>query len=399
MSQTQTYPALPQGHKRFTVEQLIREVGPLIGLRASAQVALIHMMGHTAPDDWTSSEREPVYFAPQDITAAALGKTRRALYNTEVQLERLGLIERRTKGNGHRSPYGGCGIVFSRLIALVPDLLNLLDQLRREKAERKMLRGRRSTFKGMILKRVREAGDASPAGIAAAAEAMALWPDARRLEAMEIDVLRAHVEEAKNVCDALVLVDDRGRDSSAMGEEIDTPFLQENNQEHLSVTCNVSINQRSAGKPAHNRSYLTGPAGPEKGWGNECAAANETRKAEFQSRLTPERLFRLASEDMQALMIDSQGQSPHLRQVDLIDAAVRILPFLGINYDAWEKAVGTMGEPSATVAVFLIDANRDHPRTPVRNPGGALRAMTERHRKGSLNLIGSLMGLTRRKNA
>ena len=399
MSETQTFPALPQGHKRFTVEQLIREVGPMIGLRASAQVALIHMMGHTAPDDWTSAAREPIYFAPQDVTAAALGKTRRALYNTEVQLERLGLIERRTKGNGHRSPYGGCGIVFSRLIALVPGLLNLVDRLRREKAERKTLRNRRSTFRGIVLRRIRESGETPHPRVAEAAEAMASWPDARRLEGMAIDALRAHVEEAKNLCDALDAFDDWSRDSSAMEEEIGTPFLQENNQDTSSVTCNASMAVRSTGMPVQDEFLLTGPIGPERGREIKCAEASGAHKAVFLSRLTPERLFGLASADMQALIGDAQGGSPCLRHVDLIDAAVRMLPYLGINFDAWHKAVEAMGEEQATVAVFLVDANRDHPRNPVRNPGGALRAMTDRHRKGRLNLVGGLIGLARRRNA
>ena len=399
MSETQTFPTLPQGHKRFHVEQLIREVGPRIGLGASAQVALIHMIGHTAPGDWTSPEREPIYFAPQDVTAAALGKTRRALYNTERQLERLGIIERRLKANGQRSPYGGCGIVFSRLIAIVPELLNLVDQLRQEQAERKTLRRLRSQFKGMILRRIREAGETPPSRFQAAAEAMDAWPDARKLEAMEIDTLKAHVETAKSLCDALDTFDERRRDSSSMGEVFDAPHLQENNQENLPVTCNASMDERSAGKPAHDQSFLTGPIGPERGREVECAGASEAHKAKFLSRLTPERIFSLASTDMQAIIRDSQGKSPELRHVDLMDAAVRILPYLGINFDAWQKAIETMGEEQASIAVLLIDANRDHPRHPVRNPGGTLRAMTRRYRSGTLNLVGGLMGLARRRNA
>ena len=237
MSDTQTFPALPQGHKRFTVEQLIREVGAKIGLRASAQVALLHMIGHTSPSDWTSHDREPIYFAPQDVTAAALGKTRRALYNTEMQLERLGLIERRTKGNGHRSPYGGCGIVFSRLIGLVPDLLNLLDRLRQERTERKTLRNRRSMFRRIVLKRIREAGETPHPRIEAAATALALWPDARSLEAMEIGALTAHVEAAKSLCEALDAFDDWRSDSSSMVEEIDTPLFTR--EQPRSSVCSV----------------------------------------------------------------------------------------------------------------------------------------------------------------
>ncbi len=46
------------------MEQRIREAGATIGLRASAQVAPIHMSGRTAPDDWTLPDREPNDFDP-----------------------------------------------------------------------------------------------------------------------------------------------------------------------------------------------------------------------------------------------------------------------------------------------------------------------------------------------
>jgi replication initiation protein RepC len=104
---TQTFPILPQGHKRFSVEQLLIELAPCIGLRGGRLHALLYMMKQTAPDDWTRPDREPVFYAPQDQTAEALNKTRRALYNDEAALEGLGLIEKRVKGNGSRSPFGG----------------------------------------------------------------------------------------------------------------------------------------------------------------------------------------------------------------------------------------------------------------------------------------------------
>jgi replication initiation protein RepC len=55
-----------------------------------------------------------------------------------------------------------------------------------------------------------------------------------------------------------------------------------------------------------------------------------------------------------------------------------------------------MGDVTAMLCVLIIDANRFHPATPIQRPGGALRAMTRRHAAGSLNLVGSLIGLERR---
>lgn len=398
MSETQTFPTLPQGHKRFTVEQVLIEIGTEIGLGAPGLMALLHMMKQTAPDDWTSPDREPVYYAPQDVTAAALGKTRRALYNTERQLERLGFIERRVKGNGHRSASGGCGIVFSRLIAMVPDLLNLVDQRRQDRRERRTLRNRRSSFQRIVMRHIREAGDTPPLRIEAAGRVIAQWPDARFLATMEIGALRAHVEAAKSLCEALDAFDDRRPESSAMVEEICCRHIQENTEELRSVSCNASMDQLSAGKPAHDEPFLTAAIGPERGRERKDAEDRAAHKTQFLSRLTAKRLFRLASEDMRAIIRDSQGADTTIRDVHVIDGAIRILPFLGINHDAWEKAVEAMGETGAALTVLVLDANRDHPRKPVRNPGGALRAMTDRHRNGTLNLVGSLIGLSRRKN-
>lgn len=398
MSEPETFPTLPQGHKRFTVEQLLIELGPAIGLRSGALHALLHMMKMTAPGDWIRPDREPIFFAPQDVTAASLGKTRRALFNNERTLEGLGLIERRVKGNGHRSPYGGCGIVFSKLIALVPDLLNLVEQLRNERTERRALRNRRSTFARHARRLIEEIGPDAHPDVRNAEEALEGWPDARVLESMAIDALIKHVEDAKQLCETLdTMVEDRRRSSTEAAENFHC-YIQENNQETPYVSCNASVQEKSGDKKVPENLTSVRPYGSKKGLGDKCEAAGAAHKAQFVQRLNPDRLFQLASNDMRRLIEDSKGGSPVLREIHLIDAAVRMLPYLGINRSAWEDAIEAMGESGAALSVLLLDANRFHPMTPVRNPGGALRAMTARHRKGMLNLVGSFIGLARRKN-
>ncbi len=84
---------------------------------------------------------------------------------------------------------------------------------------------------------------------------------------------------------------------------------------------------------------------------------------------------------------------------DFLKAAAMRVPELGINETAWAEALDTLGAETAALAVLVIDANRDHPTTPVRNPGGLLRSMTARHRRGALNIAGSLIGLIERNRS
>ena len=174
-------------------------------------------------------------------------------------------------------------------------------------------------------------------------------------------------------------------------------FIQENKQESSSVNCNADVYERSAGLPAHSEFSSSEPTGPEDCLEKKHEAENEAHKTQFVARLTPERIFSLASEEMQALISDCCGTARQIRELHVIDAATRILPVLGINHSAWIIAVQTMGDVGASLCVLLLDANRTHPTAPVRNPGGALRAMTNRYQAGKLNLVGSLIGLSRRR--
>lgn len=119
----------------------------------------------------------------------------------------------------------------------------------------------------------------------------------------------------------------------------------------------------------------------------------------FVSRLGPRRLYDLAGTDMR-LCLDMAGRPPErLRELDFVTAAIHLLPALGISGPAWRDAVDAMGNLRAAICVLITDANRDHPVTPVRRPGGHLRALTQRHQSGQLNIVGSLIGLAERRDA
>ena len=60
--------------------------------------------------------------------------------------------------------------------------------------------------------------------------------------------------------------------------------------------------------------------------------------------------------------------------------------------NAWLAVKGWI----AFLALLVIDRNRFHPVTPVINPGGALRAFTDRARRGELNLTRAILGIRER---
>lgn len=393
----QTFPALPQGIKRFSIEQLLIDLAPALGLRGNALHALLHMMKATRPSDWTSPDHEPVFFGSQEATASALGITRRALYNIEVKLEALGLVDRRVKGNGQRSSHGRCGIVFSKLIALFPDLARLAEQIIEDGKLRKHLKGQRSSSLRYMKARLRDTDPEDPA-IRHIIEAFEAWPRADALARMDLETLSAHVEDAKALCMALDDIISLHEDSSGEPALNFRCHIQENNPKDLSVSCNANVDKSSAGKPAHSEYPAPEPAGSGDCGEKKCEAESEAHKAQILKSFTPERLFKLASPDMQTVIALESDGAAHPRTVHFFNAAYKMLAPLGINHSAWTAALDIMGPDSTWLAVFLIDANRDHPTAPVANPGGALRAMTKRHRQGKLNLAGSLIGLSRRKD-
>ena len=369
-----TFPTLPEGMQRSQVERLLTEVAPVIGLSSARLQALLVMMGYTRPQAWTDPEDEPVCYASQVELAAAMGRTERAVRATENALSRrLGLIEKRTAANGARSRSGGLGLVFSRLIELVPQLLALRDRLRVERARTQTLVRLRSAYfrhlrDGLAVLHPDRPDDPQ---LCAIRDAMLTWPASGTLRSLALDALEAHVAEARKLCDDLDALASMRQETSGQPDANFRSHIQDTTQEPLDF-C--------------SREQVERPGGTE-------------RQDLFVSRLGLARLYKLAGEDMR-FCLDMAGRRPgELRELDFVTAAIQLLPALGISGPAWRDAVDTMGDFRAALCVLVTDANRDHPNTPVRKPGGHLRALTRRHQAGELNLVGSLIGLAERRDA
>lgn len=369
-----TFPTLPPGMQRSQVEALLVEVARAIGLSSPRLQALLVMIGHTRPQAWTDAGDEPVCYASQTELAVALGKTERAVRADEAALSRrLGLVEKRTAANGARSRSGGLGLVFSRLIELVPRLMALRDRLRAERARVKTLVRLRSAYFRHLRDGLAVLFPSRPHDpqLGRIRDALLAWPSSGSLRGLPLDALEAHVAEARQLCDDLDACVQTSTDSSGRPVVDVRSHTEDTTKEPLD-----SCSREPKGR-----------------------AAQAERQALFLNQLNPARLHALASADFQLCLETSGRESHRLREIDFVAAAVQLLPHLGISGSAWSEAVDAMGDFRAALCVLVTDANRDHPATPVRKPGGHLRALTRRHQAGQLNLVGSLIGLTERRRA
>lgn len=385
ISRVEAFPTLPGTLQRGDVEGLLIDLRRALRISPARLEALLAMIRRTRPSDWTDPTTDAVCFAQQQQIAGELGKTPRALRYDEAALVQAGFITRFTIGNGRRCALAGptpakFGLSFSPLIRRIRHLLELRDLWQRERvrlrSERLACSALRQQFR-LLLGQLLEAAPQCPEVIRLA-ELRQSWP--RRMDALhrseEIEGHRREVDAAlRQAVDLFASLED-----SSGGPENPFRFHLQDSTAKPSESCSV----RETGSPAAAGSAPAQRFGaPDNG-------------ADF-ALFSPERLCIVASVEMK-LWIDAfrQGRD-RTEPPDILQAAARRVPELGINATAWREASANMGPMRAALAVLVIDANRDHPVTPVKNPGGLLRTFTRLHRAGRLNIAGSLFGLMERK--
>lgn len=393
---TAGFPVLPDGMERDGFIRLFENVAPTMFNLTDAEIStFVRMAEDPRPSDWKSPNREPCCWRKQAEVAARRTKSRYSIARHEKALTRCGLIDKRTMAHGGRSGYDGCGIFFSKAIALVPAMLAHQHQQDALHRERNLLCNTRSIHKGHLKTALNDLAElgADTAQIEAEYED---WPDARKLRRIDMDDLRQHVAEADLLTQqALILLD--ATQNMQHGSSINAaPYIQDTTQESKSV-CNASVGKRSAGKPAHSGFNGSEPSGPEHCREKDDEKSSEARKGEIRLKLSGPILYGLASPDMQ-LYIDARTSGRQPTEHDVSAAAIQMLHELGINQTAWRDACEVMGHDDALLALIITDANRFTPEIRVQNPGGYLRGMTNAARNGTLNIVGSLRALAERKD-
>lgn len=392
--------ALPGG--RSALLDLVRSVRHLLRPApcAGAINALADMMAATRPSDWTDPHAEPCCYMDAVEIARARGIPTSTWRRYEAQLATARLIERRTAANGARSRWTGTGIFFGPLLAQVDSLLAMREQAETERRAHAQLRGARSIARRHLRHAIEALIEFGATGemIQALVEQSDAWPAAEALHRMTLVELRRHVDEVEALCrEALTLVESLEK-SSARPLNFERPYIQDTTQNHKK-SGNANVDKRSTGKPVQDEPSSAPPNGFADRREKKDGVVRAFVKGKFIDRLGPQRLFELASAEMQQDLLRHRSEPGELTLFDFICAAYDRFPHLGLRPRLWEEWAQLMSEEELMLCTLITDARRSDPETPVISPGGYMRGMVRACQLGTLNLTGSLIGLNERRLA
>ena len=388
-------PTLPRGMERDGFVALVDAVARSLGIGAAAMMTFRTMIASTRPSAFKCGVDEPCCYLSQSEIAHKRGVTACRIRQHEAALVRAGLIEKRTMANGARSGFSGCGVFFGAAIARVDEFLSLRDEVEADRRAHARLRGQRSShkrhLKGILCELVGRHG--LTAEVERIHQNFAGWPSGQALHRMSLEELQNHEAEAE----ALTI-----SASNLLHETHDRPlenersYIQDTTQDSNEVPCNDPVDKRSVGKPT--RSIFSGP---QPGGRGPClekhdGAAGEAHKSKFIQNLGCDRLYGLCSEEMKIWLDIERHKRGRLDLHSFVIAAQKRLPELGIHPSAWEEAVCLLDEDAAMLCVLITDAKVADPEVDILSAGAYLRGMVRAQRTGSLNIMGSLIGLNER---
>ena len=388
-------PTLPRGMERDGFVALVDAVARSLGIGAAAMMTFRTMIASTRPSAFKCRIDEPCCYLSQNEIAHKRGVTACRIRQHEAALVRAGLIEKRTMANGARSGFSGCGVFFGAAIARVDEFLSLRDEVEADRRAHARLRGQRSShkrhLKGILCELVGRHG--LTAEVERIHQNFAGWPSGQALHRMSLEELQNHEAEAE----ALTI-----SASNLLHETHDRPlenersYIQDTTQDSNEVPCNDPVDTRSVGKPT--RSIFSGP---QPGGRGPClekhdGAAGEAHKSKFIQNLGCDRLYGLCSEEMKMWLDIERHKRGRLDLHSFVIAAQKRLPELGIHPSAWEEAVCLLDEDAAMLCVLITDAKVADPEVDILSAGAYLRGMVRAQRTGSLNIMGSLIGLNER---
>lgn len=361
--------------------------GALRLLRAMAKL--------TPPRAWAEPDADPCCYMQQAELCRITGRAPATVRRHERELLVAGLIDKRTAANGARSGFLDCGIFFGRMVHRLAEFRELDERLAAEREEHARLRGRRSIHKRHLraaLAALAEAGHPAAPTIAAQLQS---WPGAEQLHRMTLAELHEHVEAADALCRDAIGIADNLEESSGRPLIFERPYIQDTTQENL-VSCNMTVDQRSAGKPAHDNPSAATPNGAAESLEKKNAEGTASRTSEYIARLGPVGLYRLAGEGFR-MYLEARGKPGRLTFHDFVCAAQDVMRDRGINRSVWREALQVMSEDDAMICALITDARCSDPRARVLSPGGFMRGMVRKAQRGELHLIGSLIGLSEQR--
>lgn len=402
-SAARRHAALPSEYSKTALLNLCAKVAKPLGLTPTDVCVLRRIAEKTRASDYFAEHVSPICHERQIDMASEIGLSAAQWRRIETKLERLGLIARTTAANGYR---GGCasadGTRIRAGLSLEP-LIERLEALEQLKAELETAKKREDGYRLEIsmyrrrLTRVAEAHPDHPITREINAS-KASWRRPRNYRSLP--ALAEHFwalqELVENTADLDVNESAWYANMSGAARTSERCHIQ-NTTESKKVICSPTSNEdqsiSTACKQADIDLDTAEPSGPADCLEKKDVAPTAQSNSQFVQTLTLDKLIALASDDMQ-LYIDVPAYHVIPGTFDALEYAVhKRCHEMGINVDALNAAIGSMGELIAYLCVIIIDRNQQHPTSPIKNPGGALRAFIAAHKRKELNLAGSVFGI------
>ena len=410
------FEGLPEGVTRLDLLHLVKDVGSAGGFTPRMVNLLEYYVMFTRDCDWTDGNN-PIVYQSLMKTAKHFRVSERQIQYLEKQLFEVGALTWHSSGNnkrfGVRNTESGeikfaCGIDLSPLAALRKDLERKKEELQFEDEAWFETKRQISWYRSRIRSVIAEAAQL-PALRQASAEAQHAYNgiDQHIRTYMTLDYLQellgAHQEIHNGLLEAL---------AAHAPAETDCGSINELAKEYSSTDAKNFVHSYSTNNSQFSKENTSSSPMGRNASGGSVAASTETNSshrdggkagkgdwiaalAAEKSRISWKQVLAASSDRFKAHFPMEEGRS--LEWSDVVNAAHDLLPILGISNSAWLEACMVLGRDGAALAVMIIDQKAQDPENQIRNPGGYLRGMTARARKGELNLHGSIFGLLKRE--
>lgn len=219
------------------------------------------------------------------------------------------------------------------------------------------------------------------------------WPR-RYANFRTVEDLAQHLDGIRQARKAAIELLECFDDSSGMSE-VQIPAILNTTLKNPESCSGSSATIRPARTRADDNK-TAGPNGPDASREKMIGRVGPNGNPDDLTWLTPQLILRIAGSDFR-FYLEAHCPEGRITEEGLRSTAIMLLRDLGISESAWDEALAVFGSLRASLAIMVIEANRDHPTRPIHKPGGALRAFTRLQRQGGFNLAGSLIGLVERR--
>lgn len=412
------FEGLAEDAKRYELLKLVKRVGSYAGFTSKMVQLLEYYLVFTKDCDWTAGNR-PIVYQALSKTALDFGVSERQIQKLEKALFEVGAVAWNDSGNHRR--YGtrdaetgeivyAYGVDLSPLAALRPFLVAKESEKRQADEAwmetKRQISWYRSQIRSMIAE-AREVRSLEHFSIQAErnyegiAISIRTYMDQRDLNILLeshkdlYDVLMMTLESSSPALKSNEITDKETSKDEQQFAHIDNTNKFKYDKSYNSSSKSTEASEGSVRASQSSKPHKDAPVTLSKGEISDSKEQWRASISEELGRISWKQVLNACSDRFKAQF---PVHDRPLAWSDIVDAAADMLPVLDISKSAWWDACSTLGRHGAAICIMIIDqkAQALDPSDRVRNPGGYLREMTVRAKKGELNLHGSVFGLLKR---